>query len=120
MKYPTQLSRTLQVCSGAYIGIRLDRAAIMQMDALIIPLIIMVVGIMFFVFVVPLIIHKVTGLELTTCMMASTPGGVQEMSLLSEELGADTPKIAVMQTCRLMSVIMFFPTMIRFVAGLFM
>ena len=35
------------------------------------------------------------------------------MALLSEDLGADTPSVAVMQTARLVSVILFFPTLLK-------
>lgn len=83
----------------------------MHMDDLIIPILIMVVGILMFVFATSFIMHKITGLDYPTCMFASTPGGLQEMSLLSEELGADTVKVAVMQTMRLIFVVSFFPTL---------
>ena len=35
------------------------------------------------------------------------------MSLLSEELGADTPKVAVLHTARLVFVILLFPCIIQ-------
>jgi membrane AbrB-like protein len=115
MPFPLTLRLGMQIFAGAFIGIQLDREGLAQMSALGIPLLIMVVGIFFFVFLVSFLQHKITGLDLTTCMLSSTPGGVQEMALLSEDIGGDTPKIAVMQTARLISVILFFPSMLKLI-----
>ena len=116
--FPTRLRLIMQFCSGSFIGIRMTRESLMQIDALIIPILIMVVGILAFVFLTSWIIHKATGLNHATAMFASTPGGVQEMALLSEDMGADTVKVSVLQTCRLMFVISFFPTMIKAICSI--
>lgn len=103
--------------SGAFLGMKIDMASVLGLTGLIGPALIMVVGVLFFALMTALIMHKLTKLDFSVCLMASTPGGIQEMSLLSEELGADTPKIAVMQTARLMFVIALFPTMIELIAN---
>ena len=113
--FPKTLLLCMKIFAGAFIGIQLDREGLAQMSALGVPLLIMVVGIFFFVFLVSFLLHKITGLDLITCMLSSTPGGVQEMALLSEDIGGDTPKIAVMQTARLISVILFFPSMLKLI-----
>ena len=46
-------------------------------------------------------------------MFICSPGGVQEMSMLAEDLGADATKTALMQTARLATVIAIFPSMIK-------
>ena len=112
-KYPALLKTMLQVCSGAYIGCRIDKATVMQLDQLIVPLIIMLLGIFAFTFGTSFVLRKVSGLDRSTAMLAATPGGIQEMSLLSDELDADTPKVAVMHTARLVFVILLFPYMIQ-------
>ena|GEM_PF-325420 len=118
MPFPKKLRLGMQIFSGAFIGIQLDREGLAHMGDLGIPLIILVVGIFFFVFLVSLLLHKVAKLDLMTSMLSSTPGGVQEMALLSEDIGGDTPKIAIMQTARLFSVILFFPTMLQFLLSI--
>ena len=79
----------------------------------------MLTGIFAFTFLTSALVRKLTGVDRSTSMLASTPGGIQEMSLLSDELGADTPKVAIMHTARNMSVILLFPFMIRLVLALF-
>lgn len=116
--FPVPLRIGMQICSGAFIGIRMTRESLMNIDDLIIPILIMIVGILAFVFLTSWIMHKLTKLDHATCMFASTPGGIQEMALLSEDMGADTVKVSVLQTCRLMFVISFFPTMIKMICSI--
>jgi len=117
--YPSRIRPWQQILAGAYIGVSIDKETVASMDVLFIPLLIMIVGILLFVFVVSFIIHKLTKLDFVTCLLACTPGGITEMSLLSEDFGADTPKIAVMQTVRLVLVIMIFPAMLQAILSIF-
>ncbi|MCL2539111.1 MAG: AbrB family transcriptional regulator [Oscillospiraceae bacterium] len=117
--YPKRMRPWQQVLAGAYIGVSIDKQTVASMDVLFIPLMIMIIGILVFVFLISLIIHKLSKLDFVTCLLACTPGGITEMSLLSEEFGADTPKIAVMQTVRLVLVIMIFPFMIQTILSMF-
>lgn len=111
--FPNKVRIGLQTCSGAFIGMRMTRESLMSIGELFVPILIMTIGILVFVFATSFIIHKLTKLEYATCMFASTPGGLQEMALLADDMGADALKVSVMQTCRLVFVISFFPTMIR-------
>jgi len=117
--FPQRAKLGLQIFAGAFIGIRMDRESLVQIPELIVPILIMTIGVLVFVFLVSYAMHKLTGLPLATCMLASTPGGIQEMALLADDLGADTTKVSIMQTARLMCVISFFPTMINFVMSFF-
>lgn len=121
--HPVHLDRKLrvgvQIICGAFIGTRIDMDSLLNIQNLLIPMVVMVVGVVLFVFVAGYIMHRVSKLDLITCMMACTPGGLQEMAMLSEELGADTPKIVIMQTARLMFVVMLFPVIIPLLSLLF-
>lgn len=109
--FPPRLRVIMQTCSGAFIGMRMTRESVMSLGALFVPILIMIVGILVFVFATGFIIHKLTKLSLPTCLLASTPGGIQEMALLADDLGGDALKVSVMQTIRLIFVVSFFPTM---------
>ncbi len=115
LPFPGKLRFFLQVFSGAFVGVGIDRACIATMPALLVPALIMIAGIFLFVFLASTLMRKLFRLDLGVCLLASTPGGVQEMSLLSEDLGCDTAKIAVMQSTRLMIVILLFPTMLKLI-----
>jgi membrane AbrB-like protein len=111
--FPQRLKMGVQVASGAFIGFRVQQETIAALGSLGVPLLIVFAGVLLSSFGIGFLIHKLTKLDLLTCIIASTPGGQQEMALLSEDLGADTPSVAVMQTARLVSVILFFPTLLK-------
>ena len=116
--FPPRARLPLQIVAGAFIGLRMDRDSIFAMGNLIVPVLILFAGVVFITFATAFVMRKLTGLDFATCVLASTPGGLTEMSLLADDLGLDTPKIAILQTSRLMSVIIFFPTMLYFVLRL--
>ena len=113
--FPNKIRPFQQILAGAYIGVSIDKATIESLDILLVPALIMFVGIIVFVFGLSFVVHKASKLDFVTCLLACTPGGITEMSLLSEDFGADTPKIAVLQTTRLILVILLFPGMIQFI-----
>lgn len=114
--FPRPVSDAAQVASGALLGLKIDMASVLGLAGLAVPALLVMAGVLLFSLLTGYVMHQLTKLDLATCLLASTPGGLTEMSLLSEDLGADTPKIAVMQTARLLYVVAFFPTMIEFVA----
>ena len=116
--FPIKIRPYQQILAGAYIGVSIDKQTIASLDILFVPALIMFVGILVFVFGLSYIIHKVTKLDFVTSLLACTPGGITEMSLLAEDFGADTPKIAIMQTCRLVLVILLFPSMIQVILAI--
>lgn len=111
--FPNKVRIAVQTCSGAFIGMRMTRESLLAMGDLLVPILIMAVGIVVFVLFTSFAIHKLTKLEYATCMFASTPGGLQEMALLAEDMGANALQVSVLQTCRLVCVMSFFPTMIK-------
>ena len=112
--FPPSCRLPLQMVAGAFVGMRMDRESIFAMRGLIVPMLILFVGVITITFATAFVMHKLTRLNMATCLLASTPGGLTEMAILSDNLGLDTPKIAVLQVSRLMSVIIFFPTMLYF------
>lgn len=119
IKYPAFPKNALQVLAGVFIGTDITWELIQNMHELLVPMAVMLVGFVVYVFALALLMHKICKLDLAVCLLACTPGGIQEMSLISEDLNADTPKIAIMQTARLVLIISFFPTMLTFIIHLF-
>ena len=65
------------------------------------------------------LLNRFTALDYSTALFSSTPGGISEMAILSEEMGVDSFKVSVLHTCRLFFVIAFFPVINKFVCSLF-
>lgn len=117
--FPARIRPAIQVCSGAYIGGRMARETILTMGSLALPMLILLAGMMVFTVLIGLFLHKVFHMEIGMALMASTPGGLQDISLMAEDMGFDAPKIAVMHTCRLLCVVALFPTLLEMVLRLF-
>lgn len=119
VRYPELPKNGIQILSGVFIGTDITWELIKNMNELLLPMAVMLVGYTVYILGLALLMHKVCKMDLTVCLLASTPGGIQEMALFSEDLKADTPKIAIMQTARLLLIITFFPTMITFIVNIF-
>ncbi|MBP7401173.1 MAG: AbrB family transcriptional regulator [Clostridia bacterium] len=116
--FPTKLRPLIQISVGAFLGARMTMDSLLSLRDLMIPALIMLVGLIIASLGFGYLIHRITGLSISTCFLASTPGGLAEMSLIAEELGCDAPKVAVMHTFRLMMVILLFPTLLRVLSGI--
>jgi len=116
--FPTNFRLPLQIVAGTFIGLRMDRASIFAMNEIIIPVLILFVCVVVMTTVTAFAMHKLAKLDLFTCILAATPGGLTEMALMADDLGADAPKVAVLHMARLICVIIFFPIMLAVVIGM--
>lgn len=113
--YPLSLKVMVQIAAGTYIGSRITLSSFSSMHVLLVPALILVVELFFMAFVAAFVLHKVCHLSWATALFSATPGGIQEMGLISDELGLETPKIVLMHTFRILAVLGVLP----FMAGLF-
>ncbi len=116
--FPKPLRYLLQILTAAFTGCKLTREVLGMLPVLGIPILCVMSCIVIFAIGIGLLIQRISGIDRATCMLASTPGGLSEMSLLSEDLGADTVKIASMQTVRMFSVVLLFPPVISWIMKL--
>ena len=110
---PKKTRIVTQIFSGALLGSRVGLKEILSLKEIIVPAMIMVLMLLVANLVFGYIIHKLTKLDLTTSLFASAAGGASDMALVADEIGADTPKIAIMQLLRLICVVSLFPTIFR-------
>lgn len=109
---PLNFRLTAQMVVGGYIGLSFTRTSLLQMKNNIVPILIMVVGMFVFCIVLGLIIHKVTDIDLVTSMLGTAPGGLTEMAIIGDFLGADIALVATMHIIRISSIVLFLPTVI--------
>ncbi len=115
---PPQFRLGIQIAAGAMIGLQINREILSGLKMLLVPSLIMVGAVIAVCFIAGFLMHKFTGLDLTTALFASAPGGMTEMSLAADSLGANAPQVAVLQLIRLLSVIIFLPFLVRFILGI--
>ena len=59
-------------------------ASVLGLAGLAVPALLVMAGVLLFSLLTGYVMHQLTKLDLATCLLASTPGGLTEMSLLSE------------------------------------
>lgn len=103
---------TAQIIAGAFIGSSVKREDLKQMKA-ILKAAGIVIGSLFLINVTAgLIIHAISPLDALTSFLASTPGGLSDIPIIAADLGADAPKVLVLQLVRMIMGIGVFPSMI--------
>lgn len=110
--YPKKVIPVQQVLAGAYLGLSVNKEAVASMGELIVPIVIMTIGMIIFALISGFIMFKITKMDLITSLLAASPCGVAELALVSEELGADTSIVGIVQTMRFVIVVSTFPLML--------
>ncbi len=114
---PSFLRICVQTAAGAFIGQNLNKDGLQSLLRLGIPMLIMIVLILTYTLLVSSMMSRFTRLDPITSLVASSPGGLQEMALIAEDLKGDPAQVIVLQMLRLMTVIAFFPTILIAVAS---
>ena len=113
---PVNLKLGAQIVLGAIIGLNFTMETLKSLKLMIVPALILIIGLTTFSIILAVIIHKVTGMDLMTALFSCSPGGLADMSILSEAYGAETPKVVVMHSMRLLTVVMLFPLIFTYIA----
>ena len=116
---PLKLRQFIQTFAGALIGAKMTINDIINLKDIAVPVIIVIVGFCLMNFILGILIYKITNFSIQTSLFSAAPGGISDMSIIAGEFGADTPKVAVMQFCRLVAVIAFYPILIKIISKFF-
>ncbi|MEA4875923.1 AbrB family transcriptional regulator [Anaerorhabdus sp.] len=111
---PTSIKIFTQAISGAFIGMQIAKKDIMNFRYLVKPFIFLIALLTINTFVMGILINKICGLDLTTALLSCVAGGVTDISLIAMDMNADAGTVALMQTSRLVFVLLFFSTWIKF------
>jgi len=109
---PKRFGFLVQAGVGAMIGSSVTGDTLLALRHLVVPILIMTAALMLFTAILGYVMFKTTSLDLTTSVLAITPGGIQEMSMIARDLGCDATPVIVMHTVRLVAVICIFPSVI--------
>lgn len=113
---PLRLRQFTQIFAGSLIGCTVDRSQIIQIIKLKEVVIIAVASFILLDLVVGILISKVSNPDLVTALFSCAPGGLSDMALIAEDMGADSLKITGMHTVRLVGVVVIYPPLINLLA----
>lgn len=114
-QFPLRLRTAAQIGLGAAIAQNLTHDTIIVLGdiflSLIVPTLILLLG----TFVLVWIMMKFFGMDFVTSLLATSPGGLSQMVIMADELGADSLRIASMQLVRLLAIISILPHLINLI-----
>lgn len=111
---PSSAKVFAQIIAGTFIATTVKKDDIRRLRTVLAPLLILACAYLFLTAIMGFLIHYVSKIDLLTSLMACIPGGISDVTIIAAEMGADAPKIAVLQFVRLVVGIGIFPTIIAF------
>ncbi|WP_372995062.1 AbrB family transcriptional regulator [Lutispora sp.] len=114
---PSYAKYTAQILAGAYIGCSVQKEDIRRIKKLIKPSLVLVLGMLITNIFIGFIVYLISPLDLITALMSCVPGGMTEIPIISADMGADMPKVAVLQFIRMLSCIGLLPSIISHIGN---
>lgn len=116
---PKNFKVIAQILIGSIIGLSFTLNSVMELRKILVPALILVISLTVFSLLLGFAISKLTNIDLITALFGSLPGGLTDMTIISEIYGADTPKVVAMHLSRMLTVVTVVPILIRFISGYF-
>lgn len=110
---PLGLRKIIQSIGGALIGSRVSLEDVIEMKDLFIPIIIVIVGFCLMNILVGFLLYRMTNFSLMTALLSSAPGGMSDIAIMAEDLGANGSQVAMMQFIRVCFIISIYPIIIK-------
>lgn len=114
---PTNFKLIAQIVIGCTVGLNFTMDSVLGLKKIIIPSIILVIGLTTLSIILGYIIHKATGIDLPTALFSAAPGGLTDMTIMSESFGAQTHIVALLHLIRLTTVLIVLPAVIRVITS---
>lgn len=105
---------------GALIGTKIFIQDIIEMQELLPFVFLIVFGFAFMNIIIEMLLYKATNFSISTALFSSAHGGASDISIIASEMGADTPKVAILQLSRLIFIISFYPFLIQIFVDFFL
>jgi membrane AbrB-like protein len=109
---PSITKLLVQVIAGALIGCTMERGDLRRLPQVVKPTLIMLFTFLALNIGAGFLIFRLSPLDLITSLMCVIPGGVTDTPIIAADMGADTPKVAVVQLGRYLLGVGAFPPMI--------
>ena len=110
---PLTLRKIIQSFGGALIGAKVTLSDVIALKDLILPIILIVIGFCLMNVFVGFFLYKTTKFSLSTALLSASPGGMSDISLMAEDLGANGPQVASMQFLRAIFIVGVYPIIIK-------
>jgi membrane AbrB-like protein len=109
---PERTKYLVQIIAASFIGLSMRKEDLVRLPRLVKPMFIMAAGFLILNVAAGFLMYALSPLDLATALMSAVPGGVNETPIIAADMGADAPKVAVMQTLRLIAGLGIFPSLV--------
>ena len=106
---PAFVKTGVQIIAGAFVGQRVRMRDLKEMRTIIKPVIVYLSCVVFLIIGMGFVIERLTILDLPTALLSVLPGGVTEIAMISEELGANAMHTTVLQMSRYIYAVLLLP-----------
>jgi len=111
--FPYQLRIATQILAGTYLGLSINKENLFSIRTLLKPISIILTLLFVNTIVMGYLVHRFFGIDLVTAMYSFAPGGVAEIAIIADSLGADAGMITAMQLLRLITAFTFYPFLFK-------
>ncbi|SCI86772.1 Putative ammonia monooxygenase [uncultured Clostridium sp.] len=115
--FPDALRPVTQSVAGSFIALSIQPENVKELRSVIKPYFVMVPGMLIINILLGLSMYYFCGMDISTALFSSVPGGIMDISLICADMGANTSQVAIMQTARLLFVMLLFPPMLKTLAN---
>jgi len=109
---PEIFSPILQVAFGLYLGGKAGKEEMKGIASVLKPALIMLGWALGITFILAYFLTRMTDMSFLTAVLAASPGGAAEVSIIALTTNADVAAVTVMQVTRLFATLIFFPLLI--------
>ncbi len=113
---PQGLKFYTQAATGAYVGAKISREDVTNLRHIVNPAMILSVVMLCFTVAVGLVICRMSDLTVATALFSMAPAGIADMTLASMDFDAQPSVVALIQTLRVIFVVLLMPFIIRCLA----
>ena len=99
----------VQIIAGAFVGQRIHKRDLREMYTILKPMAVYLVCVFSLILGMGFLIEKVTMLDLPTALLSILPGGITEITMISEELGGNPTQTTVLQLSRYIFALLILP-----------
>lgn len=114
---PLRLRQFVQCFAGAYIGGMITRSQVIELFEMYNVIIAVILSFYILNIVIAFLLVRFCKLDAVTALLCSSAGGLTDMALIADELGADSAKVVAMQLIRVIGIVTVYPLLIKILTG---
>ncbi|GAB4115686.1 MAG: hypothetical protein Kow00103_10730 [Candidatus Caldatribacteriota bacterium] len=112
---PEWLFLVAQIGLGSYLGTSFTREVVLTLQNLLFPVMVFSLLVVINGLLIGFLLHRFIGWDLTTALLSTAVGGASLMTIVALELDADAVKVSILQSIRLIIILLIMPTLILYI-----